>query len=281
MKNLIERSITGVLFVIVLVGAIMLSEAASSILFFIISFFCLWEFYNLFDSTDVRPQKKLGITAGLIFYIASVLTIRGTLSEAPLTFIIPLFFIVFIVELYRKSVHPISNIAFTFLGVIYISFPISLLYSLAYFNNETFGLVYNYQVLLGYFFILWANDTAAYFIGSRFGKRKLFPSISPKKSWEGSIGGATFGIITSVVNYFLFPNISLWIWIGIGLIVVVFGSLGDLIESLFKRRLGIKDSGKILPGHGGVLDRFDGIFISAPLVYIFLKIISLFLIAPY
>ncbi len=121
-----------------------------------------------------------------------------------------------------------------------------------------------------------ANDTGAYLVGRKFGKHKLFERISPKKTWEGSFGGAILGLGVGYLNAQLFPDLSLFNWMIVALLVVVFGSLGDLVESMFKRSLGIKDSGKLLPGHGGILDRFDGIFIAAPVVYTYLRFIFTF-----
>lgn len=189
--------------------------------------------------------------------------------------LVPIVFTIFIIELYRNRPQPIPNIAYTLLGIIYVAVPITLLHELAYFKNLSFGDSYSYDILIGYFFVLWANDTGAYFVGRSLGRNKLFPRISPKKTWEGSMGGAVSGLAIGYLNSLLFPSISLELWLIIAAIVVLFGSLGDLVESLFKRSLDIKDSGKLLPGHGGVLDRFDGIFISAPMVYTFLKLVSI------
>ena len=130
------------------------------------------------------------------------------------------------------------------------------------------------EVLLGYFFILWTNDTAAYFVGSKWGKRKLMPSISPKKSWEGLWGGILFGLLMGYINSLIFPIFNHLTWLIIALLVVVFGSLGDLVESSFKRSLNVKDSSQLIPGHGGILDRLDGVFISAPIVYVALHYLT-------
>jgi phosphatidate cytidylyltransferase len=255
-------------------GSIVQSELASSLLFFVIILLCQREFYNFFKPTDIKPQYKVGIIGGLAFFAISVLSTQTEIHIKTLFFIVPLVFLIFIIELYRNRPQPIPNIAFTILGIIYIAVPFTLLHELAYFKNFEFGSEYSYDILLGYFFVLWANDTGAYFVGRSLGKHKLFPRISPKKTWEGSIGGAIFGLLVGYLNYLLFPDLGLIIWMSLAAIVVLFGSLGDLVESLFKRSLDIKDSGKLLPGHGGVLDRFDGIFISAPMVYTFLRIIS-------
>lgn len=259
---------------VVLLGSIIQSEFAASLLFFMIILLCLREFYSFFKPTEIKPQKKVGIIAGLAYFVISVLA-RQTKVESEMLFsVVPLIFIIFVVELYRNRPQPIPNIGYTILGIIYVAVPFTLLHEMAYYENFTFGTEYNYNILIGYFFVLWANDTGAYLIGRKFGKHKLFPRISPKKTWEGSIGGVAMGLLVGYVNSLIFPEVPLLLWMGLAAIVVVFGSWGDLVESLFKRSLNIKDSGKLLPGHGGVLDRFDGIFISAPMVYTFLRLLE-------
>lgn len=274
MSNFGERFLTGILFVLVLLGSIIQSETTSSILFFIIILLCQREFYGFFKPSDIKPQTLVGILGGLGFFLAAVISYQASLKFNTLFLIIPLIFFVFIIELFRNRPTPIPNIAYTVLGIIYVAVPFTLLHELSYYSNFQFGKEYSYEVLLGYFFVLWANDTGAYLIGRKLGKTKLFERISPKKTWEGSLGGALMGLSVGYINSIVFNDLNTATWIILALIVVIFGSLGDLVESLFKRSLGIKDSGKLLPGHGGVLDRFDGIFISAPMVYTFLKILS-------
>lgn len=274
MTNFQERFLTSILFVITLLGSIVLSEFASSILFFAIILLSQREFYNFFKPTEIKPQMKVGIIGGLGYFTISVLASQAKLNISTLFLIVPILFGIFIIELFRNRPQPIPNIGYTILGIIYVAVPFTLLHELSYYSNFQFGNTYNYDILIGYFFVLWANDTGAYLVGRKIGKTKLFERISPKKTWEGSIGGAVLGLTIGYVNSLIFPEISLAVWLGIAAIIVVFGSLGDLVESLFKRSLNIKDSGKLLPGHGGVLDRFDGIFISAPMVYTFLKLLS-------
>ncbi len=274
MTNLQERTLTSIFFVITLLGSIYFSEFASSILFFVIILLSQKEFYNFFRPTDIKPQKTIGIIGGLGYFTISVLASQAKLHINTLFLIIPVIFSLFVIELYRKRPQPIPNIAYTILGIIYIAIPFTLLHEISYYDQFQFDANYNYGLLMGYFFVLWANDTGAYFIGKTFGKHKLFERISPKKTWEGSFGGAAFGLIMGYINALLFPQMNTLTWMGMALIIVVFGSLGDLVESLFKRSMDLKDSGKLLPGHGGVLDRFDGIFISAPMVFTYLKILS-------
>lgn len=271
MSNFVERLLTAILFVIVLIGSILLSEFASSILFFFIILLCQNEFYNFFKLTNYFPQRNIGMIGGIVFFFANVITRQLDNDKNALFLIIPVIFLIFVVELFRKRPHPIQNIAATILGIIYIAVPMTLLHELAFYDNYSFHGEYNHQILLGFFLILWANDTGAYLLGRKFGKHQLFSRISPKKTWEGTIGGLLMGLLLGYVNSLLFDSLSFINWMILALLVVTFGSLGDLVESLFKRSLEIKDSGKLLPGHGGVLDRFDGIFIAAPMVYAFLR----------
>lgn len=275
MNNFTERVLTSIVFVIVLIGAIIQSNFAASILFFVMIWLCQREFYNFFKPTEIKPLRHVGIIGGLGFYSISSLVTQTETQLTTFFFLIPLIYLIFVIELYRKKKHPIQNIATTILGIIYVAVPITLLHEIAYFSPDHFDTVYHYELLLGYFLMLWANDTGAYLVGRKFGKHKLFPSVSPKKTWEGSIGGAVLAMIVSYLNAYFFGEYSLTVWMGMGLIIVLFGSWGDLVESLFKRSLKIKDSGTLLPGHGGVLDRFDGIFISAPMVYFYLRILTL------
>lgn len=166
------------------------------------------------------------------------------------------------------------NIAYTLLGIFYVTIPFAMLYHLGFYKNHEFGQEYSYQLILGFFFILWMNDTGAYLAGKYLGKHKLFERISPNKTWEGSLGGGIFSIGLAIIIAQYFTHINLTDWIIISLIIVIFGGIGDLVESMLKRSLNIKDSGKLLPGHGGILDRFDGLLISSPFVYCYLQLIS-------
>jgi phosphatidate cytidylyltransferase len=228
----------------------------------------LLEFYRLFDSENAKPQKALGIVINLIIFLPTLIQniFQMGFNLLPLVIILP--FVVFIRELFLKNEKPLYNIGSTLLGNIYISIPLFCFYLISF-----QGLIENYQYvcILGYLFILWMNDIGGYFIGKYFGKHKLFERISPKKTWEGFFGGAVFALLMSWIVFRYFGNLSLSVWMTIGVIIIIFGSLGDLVESMFKRSVQLKDSGTVLPGHGGFLDRFDGLFISAPFVYFYLQ----------
>jgi phosphatidate cytidylyltransferase len=187
-----------------------------------------------------------------------------------------------IAELYLIREDPISNWAYTMMSQIYIALPFSLLNVLA-FRSAGSDIQYTYLIPLSVFVFLWINDTGAYLCGSLLGKNKLFPRISPGKSWEGSIGGGLLVIAVAVLVWYLTEKyevnelgLTAYEWAGLGLTVVVFGTWGDLVESLFKRTLGIKDSGNILPGHGGMLDRFDSSLMAIPAAVVYLYTLTLF-----
>ncbi len=204
-------------------------------------------------------------------FIISFLVADNYLSPKYFILLIPLIFSVFIVELYRKKTQPFGNIAYTILSLIYIALPLSLLNFMVMQSGENKSdVIFTPQILLGFLYLMWASDTGAYISGSLLGKHKLFERISPKKTWEGSIGGGIITIGTAYVISIFYTELSFMDWAIIALINVVIGTLGDLTESMLKRSINIKDSGNILPGHGGILDRFDSLLIAAPIVYVYL-----------
>jgi phosphatidate cytidylyltransferase len=214
------------------------------------------------------PQKTFGTLCGMVIFSLSFFIERGSISPRYYFLIFPLVSCIYLIKLYKKFERkPFTNIAFTFLGIFYIAVPFALL-NIAAFEKGT----YNFQIIFGCLFILWASDTGAYFAGTRFGRRKLFERISPKKSWEGALGGALLAMVFAVGIAYYFRSLALWQWLTIGAIIIVGGTFGDLVESLLKRSVEIKDSGDTLPGHGGFLDRFDGLLISAPFIVAFLEI---------
>jgi phosphatidate cytidylyltransferase len=183
----------------------------------------------------------------------------------------PFVSLIFFIKLYKKGEKkPFTNIALTFLGIIYVAIPFALINVSVYSQGP-----YSYQIILGSLFLLWSSDTGAYFAGVNFGRTKLFERVSPKKSWEGSIGGAISAIAVSFLLGLYFTDLRAWQWHCIAIIIVVAGTYGDLIESLFKRSMEIKDSGTVIPGHGGFLDRFDGLLLSAPFIVTFLRLFGM------
>ena len=280
MKNLITRSITGVIFVVAVVTCFLRPEAMI-FLFALVTGLTVWEYTGIVNNLEnVAVNRFLSTVAAVYFFLAMAGFCSGIVPSA--VFIPYLLTVVymFISELYTKAPNPINNWAYTMLSQMYIALPFSMINVLA-FRGAGDAVIYNYLLPLSIFIFLWTNDTGAYLSGSLFGKHKLFPRVSPGKSWEGSIGG---GILVLAVAAFLgwYENsgihegtvelaMSIPQWMGLGLVVVFFGTLGDLVESLFKRTIGIKDSGNILPGHGGMLDRFDSSLMAIPaaVVYIY------------
>lgn len=282
LANLIVRTVTGVLFVAIVVVSF-LDPIGMEALFALVTGLTIWEYCGLVNNKKgVQVNPVISTVAGVYFFFAVGGFCSGMVPTGAV-FIPYLLTIVylFISELYSKSENAIEDWAHTMLGQMYIALPFSTINVLAF--NATPGgqTVFNSIVPLCIFIFLWANDTGAYCSGSLFGKHKLFPRISPGKTWEGSIGGAILVLAIAAVIHFLFPHIneelglSLPQWMGLALVIVVFGTWGDLVESLFKRTLGIKDSGNILPGHGGMLDRFDSSLMAMPAAVIYLYTLTL------
>lgn len=224
-----------------------------------------WEFYTLLEKTGNHPQKFIGTVTGGFLFATFAWTRISTVNSQILLTNVAVVFIIFIVELFSNSSNPFANIAFTILGLVYVALPFSLLNFITSFTNS-----YSYQLLFGFFFILWSNDTGAYLAGSAFGKHKLFLRISPGKTWEGAIGGAIAAYAIAYIISRWYNDITLFDWMVITTILIVIGTFGDLVESLLKRSIDVKDSGNILPGHGGILDRFDSLMLATPFVFIYL-----------
>lgn len=273
-SNLVQRLITAIIGAAAIVFGIVFSEWTYFAIFFFICAMSLVEFYKLTLLDGLVPQKTFGTLCGLLIFCLSFFIERGDISYRYYFLIFPIISCVYMIKLYKKFERkPFTNIAFTFLGIFYVAVPFSLL-NIATFENQ----VYDYQIIFGCLFILWASDTGAYFAGTFFGKRKLFERISPKKSWEGFVGGAILAFAFAYALPYFFssighdPTIRSWQWMVVGVIIIIGGTFGDLVESLLKRSIEIKDSGTSLPGHGGFLDRFDGLLISAPFIVAFLEI---------
>ena len=266
-NNFIQRAVTGVLFVIVLVGCILYSPLSFGILFTIISVLSVHEFAQLVSkSSEVSINKTITALGGAYLFLAlmSFCTQQSVGARVFLPYLGLLLYMM-ITELYLKKKNPTGNWAYSMLSQLYVALPFALLNVLAFQNSpETGSVTYNPILPLSIFVFIWLSDTGAYCVGSLIGKHRLFERISPKKSWEGSIGGGIFSIASSLGFAHFFPFMPGWQWVGLAIVVVIFGTWGDLTESLMKRQLGIKDSGNILPGHGGMLDRFDSALMAIP-----------------
>ncbi len=283
-KNLITRTITGVLYVAIMICGF-LDPRAMIFLFALITGLAIWEYTGLVNEREnVTVNRFITTIAGVYLFLA-VAGWRNGMVNNFVVFIPYLLTIVylFISELYLNNKDAINDWAYAMLSQMYIALPLAMINIVAFENNPVDGMVHFDTLLpLSIFIFLWLNDTGAYCSGSLFGKHKLFPRISPGKTWEGSIGGGILVLIAAgVIGYFANKGnsqygLNIIQWMGLGLVIVFFGTWGDLVESLFKRTLAIKDSGNILPGHGGILDRFDSSFMAIPAAVIYLYSLQIF-----
>ena len=277
MKNFIIRALTGIAIVAVQVLCTYLSPISLAALFLLLTALAVNEFLGLLiKKGKVRIGRPLIVAGSCYLFFAVWL---NCLTEASLLalFLPYLLFIIFccIRELYNDEGNPIVNLGAIMLSQLYVALPLSLINLLAFSDCYLYDCSIKYYVFpLAMYVFLWLNDTGAYLCGSLLGKHKLFPRISPKKSWEGSIGGAIVAMASAVAVAHFFPVLNVWQWVGMALVVVVAGTYGDLTESMIKRSLDVKDSGRMLPGHGGILDRLDSMLFAIPASVIYLYVLS-------
>ncbi len=270
MKNFTKRTITGLIYVMIIAAGIILHPFAFASVFAIITLIGLTEFYNVASSDHTQPWKYPGVIAGVILFIANFLYASGYIQLFHLIILVLPVFLIFFLGLVRWEGHVITDTGITFLGILYIPVPLSMLAYLCYPGKNSPD--YTFDLLLGYLIILWLFDTGAYITGSLIGKHKMMEKVSPGKTWEGFIGGLILSLGTALVLAGIFDIVTRTDWLIITLITAITGTLGDLIESGFKRNASMKDSGKLLPGHGGILDRIDSILLSIPFVSLYLLI---------
>ncbi len=278
MTNFVRRTVTGAFIVIFILGGLWLHPVS----FFIVGALMIAgtqrEYYIMVSNTGIRPQTVTGMISGFMLYAASTMIALGWLPLTGYLVLIPLVSVMMVTELFRKGERPFDSLAHTFFSIIYTAVPVSMFPFLAFGREglepliQMEGIQFSPGILVGFYLLLWTNDTGAYLVGSLTGKHRLLERLSPKKSWEGFFGGLT---LTLLVARFL----SGWLgvtdtagWMIIAFIVSVAGTLGDLLESMLKRSIGLKDSGNVMPGHGGFLDRFDSVMVAFPLVYFYLAI---------
>jgi len=270
--------LTGVWIVVFILGGFWLHPLSFFLTGLVLLAGTQYEYFIIIRNSGVRAQVLSGLTISISMYTLATLVAAGFISARWFLLLVPMSIIVIVAELYRKQDRPFDSVAHTLFSVLYTTVPFSM-FPFAAFSHEGINsllpyskLIFSPGIILGFFFLLWANDTGAYLTGILVGKHRLLERISPKKTWEGFFGG----LITSVAVAWL---LSGWLgevtasgWIIIAVIVSVAGTYGDLAESMLKRSTGVKDSGTIMPGHGGFLDRFDSAIISFPLVYLFISL---------
>lgn len=280
MKTLVTRTITGVFFVAALVGCVVWSEMSFALFFALIAGLGVWEFsanVNRHAGAAVNPFIASMAAVVLVLTVGRCCSMQANYALF-LPFVGTLLYLL-ISELYRKAENPLKNWAYAFAAQLYVALPLSMISLLAYHLDIKYGLVvFDWFLPLSVFIFLWSSDSGAYLFGSAFSRyfpAKLFPRVSPGKSWVGSIGGGVLTLIVAAVLWHFRPELlNLPQWLGLGLVVCVFGTWGDLVESLFKRQLGIKDSGNVLPGHGGILDRFDSALLAIPAAVIYCSFVA-------
>lgn len=271
LSSLKTRILTGIVFIAVMVSAILIHPYVLSVLFGLIAFSSALEFIKLCNKKNSFSisQELTGLMSVLVFVLICSVG-YNVLSKQYLCLLLLVLPIQMGVELYRKTENALSNVVGGFFAIAYSTLPFALLSNI---RLETVGEVSGAYFVLSYFVLIWIHDSGAYLVGSTFGKHRLFERISPKKTWEGLFGGLSFSLLASyfINDYFQFmPMLN---WLILILIVIITANLGDLAESMLKRNVGVKDSGNILPGHGGLLDRFDAVLFSAPFVFIYLQLI--------
>lgn len=271
MKEFLTRTVSGLIYAVIMVASIMIHPLVFLAVFLFILISGMTEFYKICTTQEYHPMTMNGIAAGTIIFLA-VFLMRYLQADSKILLLIPaVALILLMVPMFNQKTNPIGSAAFTFLGIVYVSLPVTT-FNLLVYHPYTEG--FNYQVVLFLFLILWLNDTGAYITGKLFGKHKMFPRISPKKSWEGLAGGLAMALLVTWLCRPLFPDIpALHLWI-LCPVVVVTGTLGDLVESSWKRAAGVKDSGTLMPGHGGILDRFDSLILAAPAAYITIHLLT-------
>lgn len=274
MNNFFRRTLTGAGIVIFVLGGFWLHPVSFFITGLVLMAGTQYEFYNIIGNRGVRTQNRSGIVTGVFMYTLSTLIASGLLREKYMLLVIPLLLMIMIAELYRKLENPFDSLSYTVFGLLYTVLPFSL-FPFAAFKHEGIAsllshpdIVFSPGLIIGFFLLVWINDTGAYLTGMAFGKHKLFERISPKKTWEGFIGGLIFSMTAAWL-------LSGWLgvtgkiqWVIAGMVISIIGTYGDLVESMLKRSTGVKDSGSILPGHGGFLDRFDSTIAAFPVVFI-------------
>ncbi len=276
-RNLFTRGITGIVYVCILLFGILYNKYSFVIVFGIILVLALDEFYRLIEQKTPHLISKLfNILFGVTIFLSAYLFLEErSILAFPITSLIYLLFL-FASTIVIKRPDIFNTIIYSVFGQLYITLPLCLLLLISY-EYKLPNTIYYYAFVLAIFVFIWVNDTFAFLTGITLGKHKLLERISPKKTIEGFIGGISFTVLAGVGFSFLFIEYNIYFWIGFALIVSLFATLGDLFESLIKRTYKVKDSGTLIPGHGGILDRIDSLLIVVPAIYVYLLITNSFM----
>ena len=270
MKDLVIRTLTGIIFVVTLISGICIHSTTFLILFCIITGLTVWEFSGLVNHYEkAHVRRILNVIGGMYLFAATFAYAHGFASEKIFLPYLLFLILIMVAELYYKAPNPIDNWAFSLFAQLYCAAPFALLNFIGIAPDGSGA--YTPMFILALFVFVWMDDSGAYLLGTLFGKHRLFERISPKKSWEGFWGGLVFALLTSLAFAWFVPEVGYLTWLGLAATTVLFGTWGDLVESLLKRTLQIKDSGNILPGHGGMLDRFDSVILAIPAYYVYIE----------
>ncbi|MBR2975412.1 MAG: phosphatidate cytidylyltransferase [Alistipes sp.] len=281
LKNLVVRTLSGAVLLGVVLAAALLGKYAYGALLLVIVSVGLAEFYRLAKASGAQPQVNMGTFAGVILFCTSFHIFEQLYDGYPLSMelivglllsLLLYLFLIFVVEVFRAKEHPLRNVAVTIMSLIYVSLPMSLMLFIPLMLG---GGVWRAEAFLFYLFIVWGNDVFAYLVGVSIGRHRMCERISPKKSWEGFVGGVLGAMAMGALGNVVVGG-GYALWLGLAAIVAISSVLGDLVESMFKREAGVKDSGNIMPGHGGILDRFDALLVSIPFAFIYLMIVRMF-----
>ena len=278
MKKLLVRIATGATFAIILLASILYNKISFGALFLLVTLLSVNEFCSITKKYKATTFNTwLTVLGGGYLFFATFMIFHGAKQVNPLTMYSPYIAIVaytFVRQLFDTESKPLDNYAYFTLSQVYVALPLALLNILATVGAEE-GSTYSWLLPITIFLFIWCNDTGAFFVGCSIGKHKMFERISPKKTWEGFIGGTVVTIAAGVAMSYIFDTMNIWQWMGMAAVVVAAGTLGDLVESSMKREMEIKDSSNILPGHGGMLDRFDSTLLAIPCVLVYLNLIGI------
>jgi phosphatidate cytidylyltransferase len=269
LKELTQRTITGCLYVAILLIGTAIHPLIFAVVFATLLFFTQLEFYQLVEKAGSSPRKYIGLVMGMLLFFICFGIVYGWLPKNAYLIFIPILTILFLFEIFRDNTKEIQSSAVTLTGFVYVAVPFSLLNFIVYPTYPNPPHFYPW-ILMGVFFVVWIYDSMAYVVGSKWGKHKINEKVSPNKTWEGLWAGAVFALLMGVLNAVIFQKPGIADWMVIASLTVAFGTLGDMFESKIKRRLNVKDSGTVLPGHGGLLDRLDSLLFVIPVIFVWL-----------